>query len=144
MKNKKHARSFYGASVLASNLIQCRLILINFALLSLCLFSTNNYAAEPIPNRCIDSGVKLDYACTKLEYDVHTKRLRAALHSVLNLGHVNKEMIQKQQARWAAYRNKICSQKDEASFSFSYWQHCLANLTNSRANEIEKIVDKKP
>jgi uncharacterized protein YecT (DUF1311 family) len=144
MKNKEHYGNFYGASELASRPVQCSLAFLNFALLSLCLFSTNNYAAEPVPNRCIDSGVKLDYACTKLEYDVHTKRLSAALHSVLNLGHINKEMFQKQQARWAAYRNKICSQKDEASFSFSYWQHCLANLTNSRANEIEKIVEKKP
>jgi uncharacterized protein YecT (DUF1311 family) len=109
-------------------------------LIILCIYSTYSYAVNPKYNRCIKEGVKLDYACTKLEYEHHSKRLKEALTAMMNLSHVNKKDLLRQQEKWLKYRNEACPKNTDSSATFTYWQSCLARLTKSRANEIEKIV----
>jgi uncharacterized protein YecT (DUF1311 family) len=114
----------------------------NLTLIILCVCSTSGYAASQEYKRCIEWGVKFDYECAKSEYEHHSKRLKNALNSLTILRHFNKSDIQKQHDKWLKYRNETCSKNEGADSSFTYWQHCLARLTEKRANEIEKIVKK--
>jgi uncharacterized protein YecT (DUF1311 family) len=120
-----------------------RLTMKNFTLMALCVYSTCGNAASPEYKRCIEWGVKFTYECAKSEYEHHSKRLKNALNSLSNISYVNKNETQKQHNKWLKYRNEVCSKNSETDSSFTYWQHCLARMTETRANEIEKIAKKR-
>lgn len=111
--------------------------------LCLCLCSPYSQAASQEYKRCIEWGVKFNYQCAKSEYEHHSKRLRKALSALIQLGNTNKSDIEKQHEKWLKYRNETCSKQIHNSSSFTYWQNCLAQLTEKRANEIEKIAKRR-
>ncbi|SJM90884.1 hypothetical protein CRENPOLYSF2_1900002 [Crenothrix polyspora] len=112
----------------------------NLILIALCIYSTYSYSATQEYTRCIKEGVKFDYACAKVEYDHHSKRLKNALDAMLNLRNVNKKDLLKQQEKWVKYRDEACPKN--IGVTTTYWQSCVARLTKSRANEVEKIMKK--
>ncbi|WP_394754302.1 lysozyme inhibitor LprI family protein [Crenothrix sp.] len=109
-------------------------------LIALCIYSTYSYSASPEYTRCIKEGVKFDYTCAKVEYEHHSKRLKNALAALLNLRNVNKQDLLNQQDKWIKYRDKTCPKN--TGVTTTDWQSCVARLTKSRANEVEKIIKK--
>jgi uncharacterized protein YecT (DUF1311 family) len=107
-------------------------------ILSFCAICTDALGQGTI--RCINRDVKLNSGCAKSEYEIHSSRLRNALAALMNIQSVNKEDLQRQQERWLQYREKACPHKGNSG---SFWQSCLARLTQKRANEVEKIVRDK-
>jgi uncharacterized protein YecT (DUF1311 family) len=115
----------------------------NLSFLILCLYCTYSHAGNQAYNRCIEDRTKLSSECAKLEYEVHSTRLKKAMNTVMNLSHINKQNLLKQQEKWLRYRDQACPKNTQTGAATSYWQRCLARLTNSRATEVEQLA-KKP
>lgn len=136
MKNFNGFRKFFFTSLLS---ISPKLSLKIFALVAICFSATSAYGDD----RCIKDGIRFSYNCAKLEYEHHSRRLKIALDTLMQLGRTNKKDLLEKQDKWVKYRQKACDQNINADNTFVYWQHCLAKMTESRANEVEKMAKKR-
>lgn len=91
-------------------------------------------------DRCIKDEVKINRAtCAKMEYQLHSKRLKNALDKLMGMKSINKQGLIKQQNSWLKYRDRACPKTGTEGF----WHSCIAKLTKLRANKMERKAKKK-
>ncbi|MBL1262060.1 lysozyme inhibitor LprI family protein [Methylomicrobium sp. RS1] len=109
--------------------------------LAICLLPFTSFADSEYDN-CISDGIA-PAECSGEEYDRQDKRLNIAYKSAMKSS-ADQNLLKQQQREWIELRDASCPKPDDdnaTAHSYDMHMQCLSRITESRANELEKIVD---
>jgi uncharacterized protein YecT (DUF1311 family) len=112
--------------------------------LAICLLPITSFADSEY-DKCINDGWA-SAECSGEEYDRQDKRLNIAYKAAMKSGNTDPKLLKQKQREWIKSRDASCPKpSDDTATAHSYdmYMQCLTGITESRANELEKMVEIK-